>query len=125
MRSHKAVVFDFLCICTKRGRYGANPHYALPTRMGTFSKSLDGPQDYLPTQIPMRVGKKWGSVDPHKPIKGIMKPATAITGNLFYPVIFLNLFTFNMTQGSMSCQSFLSVLPRTDTLSGENFVSFI
>jgi hypothetical protein len=55
MRSHKAVVFDFLGICTKRGRCGANPYYALPTRLGTFSKSLDGPQDYLPTQIPMRV----------------------------------------------------------------------
>lgn len=53
MRSHKAVVFNF-CICTTK-RYGANPHYALPTRLGTFSKSLDGPQDYLPTQIPMRV----------------------------------------------------------------------
>jgi hypothetical protein len=36
----------------------------------------------------MRVDrKKWGSVDPHKPLKESMKPATAITGNLFYTVI--------------------------------------
>jgi hypothetical protein len=31
MRSHKAVVFNF-CICTTK-RYGANPYYALPTRL--------------------------------------------------------------------------------------------
>jgi hypothetical protein len=33
MRSHKAVLFNF-CICTTK-RYGANPYYALPTRLGT------------------------------------------------------------------------------------------
>jgi len=33
MRSHKAVVFDFFCICTKLGRYGANPHYTPPTKI--------------------------------------------------------------------------------------------
>ena len=53
MRSHKAVVFDFLCICTKRGRYGANPNYALPTRMRTGFSLCSTLQSCTP--IPMRV----------------------------------------------------------------------
>jgi hypothetical protein len=51
-RSHKAVVFNF-CICTTK-RYGANPYYALPTRLGTdFSLCSTGASC---TPIPMRVG---------------------------------------------------------------------
>ena len=40
MRSHKAVLFNF-CICTTK-RYGANPYYALPTRLGTNSLPFGG-----------------------------------------------------------------------------------
>jgi hypothetical protein len=87
MRSHKAVSGVTLVFAQISVAYGANPYYALPTRLGTaLFLSVVAVAYYI--AIPMRVDmfklythhinlhrktkklymkKKWGSVDPHNP----------------------------------------------------------